>query len=89
VLLKKVFGEDRRESALEYYQRRASESAGLGSLLGDSAPMLELKSMIRQVLQAEENLRDSDAPAVLVLGETGTGKELVARGLHFNGPRRP
>jgi two-component system, NtrC family, response regulator AtoC len=32
-------------------------------------------------------LRDADAPAVLVLGETGAGKEVVARALHDGGPR--
>ena len=87
VLLEKAFGEARRDSALEYYQRKESAEADLDSLLGESTPMKALKSMIRQVLEAESGLRDSDAPAVLVLGETGTGKELVARALHFNGPR--
>jgi DNA-binding NtrC family response regulator len=33
-------------------------------------------------------MRDAEPPAVLVLGETGTGKEVVARALHFNGARR-
>src|SRR3981081_2082486 len=27
-------------------------------------------------------------PPVLILGESGTGKELVARSIHFSGPRR-
>jgi transcriptional regulator with PAS, ATPase and Fis domain len=50
--------------------------------------MLALKQTIAQLVQAESQMRDADGPAVLVLGETGTGKEVVARALHFNGPRR-
>jgi len=90
MLLDKAFGETRRDSALAYYQQRDAEQTqtDLDSLLGESEPMRELKSMLRQVLNAERQLRDADAPAVLVLGETGTGKELVARALHYNGPRR-
>ena len=34
-----------------------------------------------------DRITDHDVP-VLVTGETGTGKELVARSLHFNGPRK-
>ncbi len=88
VLLEKAFGEVQRDNALAYYQRRDAQQTDLDSLLGESAPMRALKSTLRQVLAAEAQLRDADAPAVLVLGETGTGKEVVARALHFNGPRR-
>ena len=43
-------------------------------IIGQSAPAKELKKLIEVV---------SDAPtSVLVLGETGTGKELVARAIH-------
>ena len=43
-------------------------------MIGDSAPMLEVRNMIEKV--APTNAR------VLITGENGTGKELVARQLH-------
>ncbi len=43
------------------------------SLVGTSAPMRQVAELIR---------RSADARAVLILGETGTGKELVARSVH-------
>lgn len=48
-------------------------------MVGDSRPMLELRRRIGQVA----NL---DAP-VLILGETGSGKELVAQAIHNTGQR--
>ncbi|HEV2845438.1 MAG TPA: sigma-54 dependent transcriptional regulator, partial [Thermoanaerobaculia bacterium] len=57
-------------------------SPGLPSfgLVGESAPMFHLLQEIRRVAGL-------DIP-VLLRGETGTGKELVARALHDAGPRR-
>lgn len=42
---------------------------------------------LREVLYVIDRVRDSDIP-VLISGESGTGKELVARAIHYNGPRR-
>jgi DNA-binding NtrC family response regulator len=88
ILLERAMGQERQAQALSYYRRKEAAQGGLDALIGESPPMQQLKGRIAQLLQAEQNLRDADAPAVLITGETGTGKELVARALHFAGPRR-
>src|SRR3984893_19208903 len=57
-----------------------SSQAGFGGLIGESGPMHRLYELIAKVSQ-------STSPALLI-GETGTGKELVARAIHFMGLRR-
>ena len=49
--------------------------------------MIARSQKFLEVLQLVEKIADCDVPAVIE-GETGTGKELVARALHFVGPRR-
>lgn len=50
------------------------------SLIGTSRVIQNVRQMMQQVA-------DTDA-SVLILGETGTGKEVVARNLHYNSKRR-
>ncbi|MCC2957634.1 sigma-54 dependent transcriptional regulator [Massilia sp. IC2-477] len=56
--------------------RRAAAPAGTvaSTLMGESTPMRELRAMIAAVAPTEAN--------VMVLGENGVGKELVARAIH-------
>ncbi len=49
--------------------------------------MITGEPAMRQVFELIERVGPSDA-AVTILGETGTGKELVARALHARSPRR-
>jgi two-component system, NtrC family, response regulator AtoC len=88
LLLDKLVGQARLEGALSYYREREASESGLAKLLGASPPIVQLKRQVRQILEAEHRLTEATPPAVLVTGETGTGKELVARALHFDGGRR-
>jgi two-component system response regulator AtoC len=50
------------------------------NLVGNSAPMQTIYNLIGLVSQKTST--------VLIEGETGTGKELIARAIHYNGPRK-
>ena len=57
----------------------ASAESGEGSLVGSSPAMRAVHKLI--------GMAAASPATVLVTGETGTGKELVARALHDHGPR--
>ncbi len=56
------------------------KECAFGSMIGESPQM-------KSVFRTMEKVLGNDA-TVLVLGETGTGKELVAKAIHFNGTRK-
>jgi two-component system, NtrC family, response regulator HydG len=70
----------RHQNSLETdYQRLVEKSSVFGELIGDSPGMHELKSKIGRLAKA--------SGAVLLRGESGSGKELVARAIHKASPR--
>jgi DNA-binding NtrC family response regulator len=87
LLLDRAAGQDRLAHALDYYTRREGREAGTDAMVGDSPGMRDLKQTIGRLLEAETRMTTGTPPAILVVGETGTGKELVARALHFGGQR--
>jgi DNA-binding NtrC family response regulator len=88
IVVEKAAGQQQLENRLSYYREKESAQSGSDALIGESAPMRALKQKIHQIIEAERAMEGEAPPAVLITGETGTGKELVARGLHFGGPRK-
>src|SRR2546425_9455915 len=66
--------------------RASSRDHPTDRLLGQSSAMSALRLQMRH-LAAFDTLGNPHAPTVLLLGETGTGKGLVARIQHDSGPR--
>ena len=71
-------------STLELENRRLllelQDRFNLQGVIGSSLPMRRVFSLLEKVTDT--------ATSVLIDGETGTGKELIARVIHYNGPRK-
>lgn len=67
---------------------RASEhcSAGSGDDLFFGEKLVAVRAQLDLILQTERRL-EQNLPPLLIEGETGTGKSLLARWVHRNGPR--
>jgi DNA-binding NtrC family response regulator len=80
ILIERAIAQSRLIKKSESLVRELSSYGHLGDLVGTSAPMQELFSLIRQAAPTRAN--------VLITGESGTGKELVARAIHDLSTRR-
>jgi two-component system response regulator HupR/HoxA len=67
-----------REQNVEW-KREAQGRSRLGDILGSSPALQKTLEFVEKVIRTEDS--------VLVQGPTGTGKELFARAIHYNGPR--
>ena len=79
-VLRKAIEQRRLAQENAYLRAQLEQRYGVGGILGKSRPM-----------QALFQLLDTVAPTsstVLINGETGTGKEVVARAIHQMSPRR-
>jgi DNA-binding NtrC family response regulator len=68
------------EKVEQFQNYRSERESEENVLVGDSAQIAEVQRLISLAANA-------DAP-VLVTGETGSGKNVVARSIHYRGPRR-
>jgi transcriptional regulator with GAF, ATPase, and Fis domain len=71
---------DRLEIENEYLQDELREDSGFEHIIGQSSALRAVLRKVRQVSPVETT--------VLLTGETGTGKELVARAIHDGSPRK-
>jgi two-component system, NtrC family, response regulator AtoC len=84
-VLNRLVNDGRLRKEIAYYHAR--EAGGLEQLIGESPDLVELKASLRRVVQVQST-EGGPPPSILITGETGCGKELVARACHYESPRR-
>jgi len=78
--VQKALAERELRSELARLRDEVQRSYRFSNIVGKSAPMQEVFANIRRLA--------GSSASVLVTGASGTGKELVAKAVHFNSPRR-
>ena len=78
-LLDRALSKARDARQLAVLQRQLRESGRLGDLVGGSKPMQEVMRIVEMAAPS--------SASVLITGETGSGKEIVARTIHKLSPR--
>ena len=79
-VLQSAMEQRRLKSENAYLRSQLEQRYRLGGIVGRSRPMRELFQLLETVA--------ATSSTVLITGETGTGKELAARAIHHNSPRR-
>lgn len=69
--------EIRRENKI--LKEKLTERSSLDSFIGESESVVKLKELVRQIASSDST--------VLILGESGTGKDLIARAVHTRSTR--
>jgi DNA-binding NtrC family response regulator len=88
LVVERVLASTQMRHQLDYSRERDSHVAVEGALLiGESPPIQRLREQIHRLARLGGGTGEP-APTVLILGETGSGKDVAARLLHLAGPVR-
>jgi two-component system NtrC family response regulator len=78
--VKKALEAHRLEKENRLLRQALSERFRHGGIIGKSRPMVRIYDMIDKIAQSKTT--------VLITGPSGTGKELIAKSIHYGSPRR-
>jgi DNA-binding NtrC family response regulator len=79
LVMEKIASQKKLATEYHYLKGRLEEMTRFDNIIGQSTPMQKVFGLIPEVAQSESS--------VLIIGETGTGKELVAKAIHAKSRR--
>jgi two-component system, NtrC family, response regulator HydG len=80
LLIHRVIDSQQKDKEIDSLRRRLDQKFGLDQIIGQSKQMKDVFAKIQRAAPVDST--------VLILGESGTGKDLVAQALHHNSPRK-
>jgi len=85
VVVDKALAHQRIRRELSYLKAREETGSHTAEIVGESPAIRQLRQQIDRIAALESP--EGGAPTVLIRGETGVGKEMVARAIHYGSPR--
>ncbi len=79
LVMERVLRQQKMASDYQYLKGHLEQITRFDNIIGESGPMQQLYALIPEVAQSDSS--------VLITGETGTGKELVAKAIHAKSQR--
>src|ERR1700741_3695171 len=80
IMVRKGLKERQLRFENQYLRKQLDEKYGFNNIIGTGRPMKRIFELIDTIAGLNST--------VLIQGETGTGKELIAKAIHFNSPRK-
>jgi two-component system, NtrC family, response regulator AtoC len=80
IIIEKALENKRLLSENVYLKKQLRDRYEFANFIGSSPAMQKVFSRMKRIIATDST--------ILVLGESGTGKEMVAKAIHFNGPRK-
>jgi two-component system response regulator AtoC len=80
VMVRNALKTNELKNSLSAVAMRAQEKFGFESLIGES-------ESIKEIIRLFKKLTETDPKTIMITGESGTGKGLAAKVLHYNGAR--
>jgi len=85
-LVERTVNRKRSDRALDYHRKEAVTIHGLHRIIGRCEAIERVRQLVSMVAKLGNAITD-EPPNILITGETGTGKDLLARAFHVEGPR--
>jgi DNA-binding NtrC family response regulator len=80
IIVRKALNTRELATEVELLRSEVNRSYGFDNIIGKSKEMREIFKVVRQVADSKTT--------ILVTGDSGTGKELISRAIHYHSPRK-
>lgn len=86
IVVQKALENIKLKEALSYRRDKESKEFTIDNIIGNCPQIRIIKDTICKIANLDKTA-SGEPPTILIRGETGTGKELVAKAIHFQSPR--